>query len=129
MSYPNGTILVRDEMKGDKFDRLSVVGPSPIKTASIGEWGGAAGDSVIVNPIGEVDGQVAFSSPEILPIRAAGELYSIEWEPDPAPTHIESQPPPRAVRQLTAEEQFRNEARGRGVQGTNRERTPIKHRG
>lgn len=108
MSYPTDTILTRREPKGDKFDKLKVVGPSPIKSTAAGEWG-SGGDAIVVHPIGDAED---FGPPENLPIRAANEFYEVEYEPDPAPTHLESQPPPRVARQLSPEEQFRAEARG-----------------
>lgn len=122
MSYPTGTILARDTPKDNKYDRVSVVGPSPISHASAGEWAGHGGDAIIVQPVGE------FGPPEIMPIRAAAEEYSIEFEPDPAPTHIESAQGGRATRQLAPEEQFRAAAKRGGDSPSEREKTPIKHR-
>lgn len=109
---------MRKVPKDDKLDRLEVVGPSPITTSAVGEWAGSQSDAMIVNPAGE------FGAPEILPMEAAVTFYNVEFEPDPAPTHIETARAPRAVRQLSAEEQFRAQA-GTATRKTNRAKTVI----
>jgi hypothetical protein len=109
MSYPQGTILARTATRGDKFDRLEVVGPSPIRKSTVAEeWtGSGGGDQIIVRPIGNDD----MNATEIVPSGALFEHYGVEYEPDPEFTHVESARPGRPVRQLTPEEQFRATAR------------------
>lgn len=108
MSYPNGTILTRDTEKGNKFDRIRIIGPSPIRTASLAEWGGAVnGDLLLVEPLGKEDGKEVFSATEMVPLERIYSDYRVEYEPDLDPTHIEAVTKTRAVRQLTPEEQFR----------------------
>lgn len=120
MSYIEGTILKRDEPKGDKFDRLQVVGQSPIRNTQLGEWAGTGGDCIIVNPIDE------FGSPENLPVTIAQSEYHIESEPADAPTHVVREAgPAKAVRQLTPEESIRMQSKAKSQPAT-RKRTPIK---
>lgn len=121
MSYGEGTILKRSEPKGDKFDRLTVVGVSPIKSTGLGEWAGSGpGDCIIVNPTDE------FGAPQNLPIAIANTEYDIEFEPEEAPTHIVAEPKVTAQRLLTPEESFRRDAKRKSTPSI-RKRTPITH--
>lgn len=118
MSYPNGTILTRRTTKDNKFDRIRIIGPSPIRTASLAEWGGAVnGDLLLVEPLGQErdpeSGELrdVFSATEMVPLERIYSDYDVEFEPDLDPTHVEAVTKTRAVRQLTPEEQFRIDAR------------------
>lgn len=118
MSYPNGTILTRTDQKGTRFDRIRVIGPSPIRTAQLADWGGAVnGDLILAEPLGkerdEETGELkeVFSATEMIPLERLYSDYDVEFEPELEPTHVEAVTRSRTVRQLTPEEQFRIAAR------------------
>jgi hypothetical protein len=132
MSYAKGTMLRRDEPKGDKFDLVRVVGQSPISSsAAASAWGGnARGDLLIVEPVGL---PAEFYANELITVDALNAQFTVEWEPDPEPTHVESNQRRTAVRQLSPEEQFRIAAKsGYDEEQTRanieRQRTPIRSR-
>lgn len=126
MSFAPGTILAKKVTADNAYDRLRVVGPSPIRTATAtGEWtGSGGGDLYICEPIG--DGE--FHATEIVPSGALYGQYRIESEPPLQPTHIESARPGVPVRQLSPEEQFRlaaSQAEVGVVEKPKRQRTRI----
>jgi hypothetical protein len=148
MSYEPNTLLVRDEPKGDRFDKIRVIGQSPVTSgAAVAEWGGNAQSNVlIVQPLGEEtetvtyadeDGNpetreqpVTFFATEIIPDEALNRHFSVEYEPDPAPTHVETEQRRRHVRLVAPEEQFRiahknDYDREKTEKAIERQRTPI----
>lgn len=131
MSYETDTILTRDkptkEGDGVRFNRLRVVGPSPIRQTSLSEeWSGSGqGDLYIVEPQGytlkDEDGKdvigadgkpvPALASNEIVPENWLNANFSVKYAPEPAPTHVETHQQRRLERKVKPEEQFRQDAR------------------
>jgi hypothetical protein len=77
--YEPGTILVAKNPKGEDyaFDRVRVIGPSPIHhgQASMGEWVGSDGSGVLVEPLS------AFSANIDEPFGKLQAMYDIESVP------------------------------------------------
>jgi hypothetical protein len=104
MPFPTDTILMRREPKDDPFDRLKVVGVSPIRTARAGEWAGETGNDVIVEALTE------FASPGTFPDSVLEREYDVESMPELVTTQvIDPRSRPR-VSQLTPEESLRRQA-------------------
>jgi hypothetical protein len=124
MPFPAETILVRRTPKDNPFDRLKVIGVSPIRTARAGEWTGETGDDVIVEALAD------FASPGTFPDSVLEREFDVEFMPDVITTQvIDPRSRPR-VNQLTPEQQFRlaaaEEAKGsKSATKTQRVKTAI----
>lgn len=83
--YPADTVLkLKKQRKPDKetnekfaYNRVRVVGPSPVSHASKGEWTGADAAGVIVTPLENFGGVIDE------PFGKLVELYEVESQPEP----------------------------------------------
>lgn len=104
MPFPTDTILTRKKPKKNAYDRIKIVGASPIRTARAGEWAGETGDDIIVEPLTE------FAPPTTFPETVLEREYDVESMPDEFDQVIDPRSRPR-VRQLSPEESLRRQAR------------------
>lgn len=113
MSYPAGTVLKRTDPKDDELDVVRVVGPSPVRSASLEEWNGGTGDIMIVQPEG------VFGAPASMPESIADSQYEVaEWpveEPQEKVIETRQEALRRGRRLETPEQVFAREAKERAA--------------
>jgi hypothetical protein len=122
--YTPDTILERKEPKENAYDKVRVVGPSPISfSATRGEWGGrGAQDGVIIEPVEEHDSTID------VPLGQLQELYSVVSEGEPLGIQPTFEPPKRVdTRMLKSPEDVFAEAEKAKppVRGAEEEVAPV----
>ena len=120
MAYLPNTVLTRRKKKGDPLDVVKVVGLSPIKQASLGDWQGANGDHIIVQPAED------FGSNEIMPMEIAQSEYEISEYPEEE-EYVDTSGRGRQslAHSLTPEQTFAQEARGQRAEKTSAKPKPV----
>lgn len=86
IAYATDTILkLREPDEDNPYNRVRVIGPSPVTHASTGEWGGQGNSQgVVLEPL------TGFDTNADLPEGRVALLYEVEQEPEPIV--FESQP-------------------------------------
>lgn len=82
--YKPGTVLTLREPQSTKdqpfpYDRVRVIGPSPVAHAAAGSWDGVGAQGVVIAPVDE------FAANIDEPYGKLQELYNVESEPEQAP--------------------------------------------
>lgn len=109
MIFPTDTILERKRPLGKNhnlypFNKVRVVGRSPIKAPSFSEWEGADGETLLVEPL------TAFATHQSMPVSIADRDYTVTYDPPAPEGALGINSPDAGPRLLTAEEQFAREA-------------------
>lgn len=100
--YKPGTILVLKDpqSKPDEpfpYDRVRVIGPSPISYSASSSWDGVGAQGVVISPVEHFDATIDEPYGKLL------EVYTIESEPEAQPIiqgqviHVEEGPTPEDV--------------------------------